>query len=509
MHDKDATPIEAIDFETLQESAEKNKESTPGLSKKSILWFVFVSLLLCALIVFFFLPKYVAENRNKITPENQTQVETLSLEEPSQAVEEEPEPLISLSPEESSAFKQQAEELLLEIIGKQKFLENKAVKKWANEEFKIALEQGSRGDEHFRKQAYQQSIAAYEDAAAILMDLERQVEPTLTEHLAKGGLALTQAEKDTAIIHFELAKSIDTSNTQAINGLRRAETIKELYALLVQGGKYEAANRFVDAKTIYQQATDLDPLSPEAKTALDRVSNRLAQNEFNRLINQGYTLLKKHQYSDARTAFTTAQKLAPNSEKPKQGIVAIEQAIRNERLSALAAEAQHFENIQDWSNAIESYQQMLTLSSNLPSALQGLERSRQRETILARLDEHINNKLRLGSDQIANKAKRLLEEISSINNPGSKIEQSAATLSELIKLADQPVSITLQSDNQTDIVIFKVGKYGKFNQRSIELKTGKYTIVGSRAGFRDVRKVLTVSSDMSSKIISVQCDEPI
>ncbi len=203
MHDKDATPIEAIDFETLQESAEKNKESTPGLSKKSILWFVFVSLLLCALIVFFFLPKYVAENRNKITPENQTQVETLSLEEPSQAVEEEPEPLISLSPEESSAFKQQAEELLLEIIGKQKFLENKAVKKWANEEFKIALEQGSRGDEHFRKQAYQQSIAAYEDAAAILMDLERQVEPTLTEHLAKGGLALTQAEKDTAIIHFE------------------------------------------------------------------------------------------------------------------------------------------------------------------------------------------------------------------------------------------------------------------------------------------------------------------
>ena len=152
---------------------------------------------------------------------------------------------------------------------------------------------------------------------------------------------------------------------------------------------------------------------------------------------------------------------------------------------------------------------MLTLSSNLPTAQQGLERSRQREVILTRLDEHINNKLRLGSGQVANEAKQLLEEISSINNPGSKIEQGAITLNELILLAKQPISITLQSDNQTDIVIFKIGKFGKFEQRKIELKIGKYTIVGSRTGFRDVRKVLSVTSDMSSKTISVHCDEPI
>jgi len=513
MHDKNATPIEAIDFKTLQESAEQNKESKPSLNIKPILWFTFISLLLCALIVFLLLPKYVADKRSKDTPENQTQIETPALAELSQAVEEEPEPLqeplVTLSPEQISALKQQAEVLLLELIEKQKLLENKAVKKWANEEFKIALTLGSSGDEHFRKQAYQQAIAAYKDAVVIFTDLETQIAPTLAEHLAKGDLALTQAEKNTAIVHFELVKSIEPSNTQAINGLKRAETIKELYALLEQGGKFEAANRFADAKTAYQKASELDPLSPEAKTALDRVSSRLAQNEFTRLMNQGFASLKKRQYGDARAAFTIAQKLAPNSDKPIQGIASIEQAIRSEKLSALTAEAQHFEDAQDWGNATKSYQQILALSSNLPTAQQGLERSRQREAILTRLDEHINNKLRLGSGQVANEAKQLLKEISSINNPGSKIEQGAITLNELVQLANQPISITLQSDNQTDIAIFKIGKFGKFDQRKIELKTGKYTIVGSRAGFRDVRKVLNVTSDMSNKIISVHCDEPI
>lgn len=513
MHDKNATPIEAIDFKTLQESAGENKESKPNFNNKPFLWFIFISLLLCALIVFSLLPKYVAEKHNKAASQNQTQIESPSLVKPTQAVEEEPEllqvPLVSLPPKHISALKQQAEALLLKLIEKQKLLENKAVKKWANEKFNIALTLGSTGDEHFRKQAYQQAIAVYKDAVAILTGLEMQIAPTVAEHLTKGDLALTQAEQNTAMVHFELVQSIEPNNTRAINGLKRTETIKELYTLLEQGGKFEAANRFADAKTAYQKASELDPLSPEAKTALDRVTNRLTQNEFTRLINQGYALLKLRQYGDARVAFSTAQKLAPNSDKPKQGIVSIEQAVRSEKLSALAAEAQHFENSQDWANAAKSYQQMLALSTNLPTAQQGLERSRQREMILTRLDEHINNKFRLGSGQVANEAKQLLKEISLIDNPGSKIEQGVITINELIQLANQPISITLQSDNQTDIAIFKIGKFGKFDQRKIELKTGKYTIVGSRTGFRDVRKVLNVTSDMSSKIISVHCDDPI
>ena len=515
MHDKDATPIEAIDFETLQPEVKQSKQSTRWQNKKPILWLAFILLLLCTLIVFSLLPKYVADQRNHEETENLQAFEAPPLAELPEAVEEvfveesAQDPVVTLSPEELSALKLEAEELLLQLIEKQELLETKAVKKWAEQEFKIALELGSSGDEHFRKQQYNNAIASYKDAVMILNDLENKIQPTLEEHLEKGELALTQAEKETAVLHFGLAKDIDTDNSQATNGLKRAETIEELYRLLEQGGKFEAANQFSDAENIYKKATVLDPLSPEAKNALNRVSGRLATNEFNRLINQGYAALKKRQYGDARAAFTSAQKLFPNSKKPGQGIAAIEQEIRSEKLSALSIEAQHFEDGQDWSNAAKSYQQMLTLSSNSSDALQGLERSTKREKLLNALDQHINSSLRLSSEQVASNAKQLLQEVSSTTSPGSKIIQRAAKLKELIQLANQPISITLQSDNLTDIVIFKVGKFGKFEQRKIELKTGKYTIVGSRSGFRDVRKVLTVTSDMSSKSVMVRCDEAI
>ena len=509
MHDKDATPIEAIDFETLQESREANKEPKQALNHKPILWFAFIALLLCAVIVFLFLPKYVENSRQNNSAEQIEEPPLLELPEEISPEEILVEPAPELSTEELNALKQEAEDLLLQLIDKQKLLESKAVKKWAEEEFKIALTLGSSGDEHFQKEKYTSAIASYKDAIMVLNDLQQKIAPTLATHLEKGELALTQAEKDTAIVHFELAKAIEPKNAQAINGLKRAETIKELYALLEQGGRLEAANRFVDANSAYHKATILDPLSAEAKSALDRVSSRLAENEFTRLINKGYTALKSRQYGDARTAFNAAQKIVPNSEKPKQGIAAIEQAIREEKLIALKMEARHFEDTQGWGNAVKTYQQMLVLSSNSSIAQQGLARSQKRETFLARLDEHINNKLRLGSEKVANEANQLLQEVSSANSPGSKIEQRAVTLKELILLAMQPVSITLQSDNQTDIAIFKVGKFGKFEQREVGLKIGKYTIVGSRSGFRDVRKVLTVTSDMTNKTIQVRCDEPI
>ena len=512
MSDKDVIPIEAIDYESLRIPAEQNQDSEQNVKNKSIIWIVFGLLILCVLIVFLFLPEYVAEKREIKSSELETQSNSPPIAEianPEPSLETAVEPAQKLSAEKLKALRQEAENLLLQIIEKQKFLENKAVKKWGLEEFRNALSLGASGDEHYRKQEYNQAITTYNVTVTLLSKLEQQVAPTLAMHLEKGERALIQAEKIIAIQHFELAKSIDENNTQAINGLKRALTIEEVYSLLDKGGKLEAANRFSDAKNTYAQAMELDPLSLEAKAALNRVTNRLAELEFTRTLKQGYASLKLHQYEDARAAFKAAQKLFPDSDQPKQGLARIEKAILDEKLSTLTAEAEHFENTQDWSNAVNSYQQLLALIPSSASAQQGLQRNQEREDILSRLTNHIDNKLRLSSDSVANDAKQLLNKIESLENPGSKIEQGALTLQELLLLANKPISITLQSDNQTDVAIYKVGKFGKFTSREVELKPGKYTIVGSRSGFRDVRKVITIMAEMTDTTVQVRCEEPI
>ena len=506
MQDKDATPIEAIDFDSLRSSVEQDKQQINNVKSKSVIWFAFILLVFCLLIVFIFLPKYVADKHASNSPEKSIQINP-STQEP--VIEPIQEPVEVFTAEELHALKQEAEALLLEIINKQKLLETKAVKKWAADKFKIAETLGAEGDEYYRKKEYKKAITSYKDSVTILNELEKNIAPTLTKHLEKGGLALIQAEKLSAIHHFELAIAIDTQNIEAINGLKRASTIEELYALLTLGGKLEAANRLKDAKELYEQATELDPLSNEAKQALQRVTSRLTQIEFTRLINQGYAALKLRQYNDAKAAFATAQKLLPSSEKPKLGLAKIQQAQRDEKLTALITEAQHFENTQDWENAAQSYQQILTLAPNHSSAQQGLLRSQQHKSVLSSLNHHIENKLRLSTESVANDAQKLLNKAATLNDPGSKIEQAASQLKELLYLAKQPLLITLQSDNQTDVAIYKIGKLGKFSSHSVELKPGKYTIVGSRSGYRDVRKVITVLNDMTNKTIDVRCEEPI
>jgi len=67
----------------------------------------------------------------------------------------------------------------------------------------------------------------------------------------------------------------------------------------------------------------------------------------------------------------------------------------------------------------------------------------------------------------------------------------------------------LVSDNLTEVTVYRVGRLGRFSQRVLNLRPGTYTVVGSRPGYRDVRRRLMVSPNQSSKPLEVRCEEAI
>jgi hypothetical protein len=74
---------------------------------------------------------------------------------------------------------------------------------------------------------------------------------------------------------------------------------------------------------------------------------------------------------------------------------------------------------------------------------------------------------------------------------------------------DKPVRLALISDKATQVAIQRVGQFGSFSRREVELKPGKYTVVGTRQGYRDVRRDITVAPGDQIQTISVSCVEPI
>ncbi|MGH8227037.1 MAG: hypothetical protein ACREU3_03885, partial [Steroidobacteraceae bacterium] len=71
------------------------------------------------------------------------------------------------------------------------------------------------------------------------------------------------------------------------------------------------------------------------------------------------------------------------------------------------------------------------------------------------------------------------------------------------------VHVALISDNLTQVTIPKIGSFGTFSRRDIDLKPGKYTVIGTRAGYRAVRRDVTIEPGQELQTISVRCEEPI
>lgn len=102
-----------------------------------------------------------------------------------------------------------------------------------------------------------------------------------------------------------------------------------------------------------------------------------------------------------------------------------------------------------------------------------------------------------------------LARLQSIKGPGPKLQQQINDLSSRIRTSSIPAEVILRSDNETSVVIYRVGKFGSFLEKKVSLLPGAYTLVGSRPGFRDVRKDLKVQAGNNGIIVDIRCEEPI
>ena len=103
----------------------------------------------------------------------------------------------------------------------------------------------------------------------------------------------------------------------------------------------------------------------------------------------------------------------------------------------------------------------------------------------------------------------MLEMARKISPRGPVLSSQIEKLEVLLKQANTPITVALRSDLQTEVMVYKVARLGKFDQRELSLRPGTYTAVGSRAGYRDVRLEFTVTPDSPPPSVTIACTEAI
>ena len=88
-----------------------------------------------------------------------------------------------------------------------------------------------------------------------------------------------------------------------------------------------------------------------------------------------------------------------------------------------------------------------------------------------------------------------------------KFRSRTTQVSDLLNRYSSPISVTLNSDDETEIFISGVGSLGQFKQITVELNAGEQTFRGIQNGCRDVYQTVIVEPGM--RPIDIRCEERI
>lgn len=411
-----------------------------------------------------------------------------------------------LSQSQQLGLRKESQDILAELLALTKSLEEQGVETWAAEDYAAARKLTESGDAAYRTQKFDEAKIAYRQALSALRELEERSEQLFREAMERGGKALGDAEPGAAARAFQTALLIKPGSAEARKGSRRAETLKEVLAAVAKGDELLEAGRLEEARQAYERALELDK---DAKTQLQRVNGLMTDRRFKEAMSQGYAALDANDLDLARNHFSQALKVKANATEARSALRAVEHSITSARIATLLDQAQALEKSEEWHEAVEKYGAALRLDPMLASAQQGKPFAADRALLYDKIEQAIARPERLADEEVYREVTQLLQEARQLGNPGQKLRQQCAVLSELLEQAVTPVAVTFQSNNETDVTLYKVGNFGKFEEKQITLRPGRYVAVGTRAGYRDARVAFVVSAGKAMTPVVVQSEEKI
>lgn len=456
----------------------------------------FVILLLVVLGVVFLLPSMVQE-RGPVS------VSPAPAEPPPEAAEEVPDPASSVEEQE------RADEVLGDLLVLQERLTEQGVARWGGADWTESERLAGEGDARYRERNYPEAATGYRRALTLLKVIETQVPEVLASALEEGDAALLAGDRTTALERYELALAVDADNEQARRGLERAGRLNEVLALMSDATASESAGDLTRAAGYYREALAIDPQWTPAKEGLGRTEGALSRAAYEQQMAAGFTAMSRGDWVAGRRAFEAALRTRPGDPDARAGLEQLAAEERLQKIVAIETQARELAAQEDWEAAVRQYQAALQLDSKLQSARQGLEIAQRRAELAARLDAEIANADKFNDEQVWQKARALADEARQAKPMGSKLAAQIAALESALRIAATPVPVRFESDNLTDVVIYKVGRLGLFGSRTVDLRPGSYVAVGTRDGYRDAREAFRVAADGTAAPIVVRCEEPI
>lgn len=472
--------------------------SKPPLGKFAVA--TVIALAAGAVFVIFALPGMVSADRNKNTVPEKAVAQISSP----------PKPVKAASPESK---KSDAEKLLADTLRQLARIEGEGARTWGIEVVDGAsiaavdsLLEGART--LFAQRNYAAASTVLTETASSIKRLEETKSGRLETALQAGTKALDALDAPTAAKQYSIASALKPGTPEIEAALDRAKKLPEALRHLNAGASAEQAGESEEALQAYQNALTVDPVLTGAKEGLKRVEAAAKAANLRNAITQVHERLSANDASGAEAALARAVKIDAGSAEIadlRKRVAAVVLVTRMDRIRKRAEESEGKEN---WPEALKAYEEALAIDPSAAFAGSGRARARAQADLHRNIDSYLAQPDRLQSASPLAHATAILAATSK-QVDGPILTAKKEKLQQLVVAYSRPVPVTIKSDRQTSVELYRVGLFGLFETYRIDLPPGKYVAVGSRTGFRDVRVEFEVTPGASAHNVSVICSEAI
>jgi len=464
----------------------------PGQRSNMKLWLLSGVVIAILLVVLLVLPSMVTAPQPSITQPKQQPV---------------PENLSELA--ETLQFRDDAEQALQQFLRlqAQPGLSNAEI--WAPDGWLRAMNTAARGDQDFGQGRFPPALQAYNEAGAQLQSILDNRVQTLQQNLETGWQHLQDNAVEEAELAFRLVLAMQPDHQQAQLGQERAAVRMQVLSSVTKAEQAQVSDDLQLAAQTYTFALQLDPLYSPAQDALEKVTSVLRNRAFQDSMGRALEAIDNGQFAVAEKALQDAGRIKPGNPAINDAGERLSSARRQSGLEHLRKQADQQVKKEDWTAATETYRRALKIDSQAAFARNGLAKAQEKAQLHQQLDHYLADTTRLYSDDPLDNARKLLAANQETSTSEQLLADKLDKLQQAVTLAVIPVDLIILSDNLTQVTIYKVGRLGSFEQKQLSLPPGKYTVTGSRKGYRDVLKVIELKPGMEGQTLKINTEEQI
>lgn len=404
--------------------------------------------------------------------------------------------------------REQAQDKLADFVDLQLKLEEELnVAVWGAAEIANAKDRANAADALFIAADYEPAMAEYAAAVDDLHALVVKGDVLFDAEIAAGDTALAQRLVDEAVAAFDRAVAMRPGDARATTGAARASKLPQIITLLREAERAMLRDDHDAAYSLLAQVRDLDSATTGLHALLAQVATARVEKRRAAQLSDAFAALQAGRHDAALRAFDGVLRDHPQNVSALAGRQQALQARTSATINDLHALALAQAQAEDWQAALESYDRALSVDPSLQFARDGKAHVRERVVLIEAMDRVLADPALLSTDREFTAAKDVLARADAQDDAGGKFATRVGEFRDIVALGEKPVPLVLVSDNLTDVVIHKVGAIGAFERTELSLRPGRYVIVGSRDGCRDVRKEIVLSSGMPP--VDIRCAERI